>query len=182
MDRAQQPRDILALCQHCRLGSFIQWSCWMSVVFKHKTHHPLQFLKLPSLHYSHFIEEETQASRGNLICLKSHSEYMTEIEVQSELRSKSRSICLQSHCHTVTLSKGKPTGPQQTLQSLCNGLWAWYNHTHHQKDGVCMEPEHEGRKQQWTQFTGRYRLRKPSWSCNSAFKQENWFPITLRGN
>ena len=127
--RRASPRH--GLCQHCRLGSFIQWSCWMSVVFKHKTHHPLQFLKLPSLHYSHFIEEETQASRGNLICLKSHSEYMTEIEVQSELRSKSRSICLQSHCHTVTLSKGKPTGLQQTLQSLCNGLWAWYNHTHH---------------------------------------------------
>lgn len=97
MDRAQQPQNVLALCQHCRLGSFMQWSCWMSVVFKHETHHLLQFL-----HYSHFTDEDTQASRGNLICLKSHSEYGTEIEALSELRSKSRSICLQSHCHTVS--------------------------------------------------------------------------------
>lgn len=97
MDRAQQPQNILALCQHCRLGSFMQWSCWMSVVFKHETHHLLQFL-----HYSHFTDEDTQASRGNLICLKSHSEYGTEIEALSELRSKFRSICLQSHCHTVS--------------------------------------------------------------------------------
>lgn len=125
MGRAQQPQDVLALCQHCRLGSFMQWSCWMSVVFKHETHHLLQFLKLPSLHYSHFTDEETQVSRGNLICLKSHSENVTEIEAQSELRLKSRSICLQSHCHTVShcdpLQGEVPQGPSRPFRASVMG-------------------------------------------------------------
>lgn len=85
----------------------------MPVIFKHQTHHLLLFSHLPSLYYSHFTDEGMQASRGNLICLKSHSKYLTE------LRLKPRLICLQSQypvSHCNTLQGRSHRGPENSAE------------------------------------------------------------------